>query len=112
MFASVPTQFLESVKPGEWNKSDSNEAKGAIVEVNAPSKKPAKKAPLSKRLKEMKKQLEGEDRVIDITSQERNELIGMLINNNKRNAQFNLKSQSNQVLISNEHIDTENCQIL
>jgi hypothetical protein len=95
MFSAVPTSYLESL--------DNQTTNNVIVAPRRP--KTASSIVTTKSTTKIRK-------VKEFTEEESKDLMLMLVKNNRQNTDMNLKSQNYKVLITNEHINSELCQIL
>jgi hypothetical protein len=96
MFSSVPTGYLESMN----KTTELSPVENRIVETK------------TKRPKSTVTKMGAIKRVREFSDKEKNDLLLLLINKNRANTELNLKSQNYKVLIANEHVDSEICQIL
>jgi hypothetical protein len=94
MFSAVPTSYLESL--------DNQTKNNATVAPRRPKTTSSIVTTKSTKIRKVK----------EFTEEESKDLMLMLVKNNRQNTDMNLKSQNYKVLITNEHINSELCQIL
>ena len=117
MFTSVPTNYLESLN----NSTRTNETTISIkLDESANESKNTEEQIVVKKQQRPKttstlgtKNFHGRRKLVDnFTDEETKELFLMLVKNNNTNKQMNLNSQNYKVLLANQHVNPEICQIL